>query len=231
MAATIFDSVFSGEIGSLARSRRRPSSSTGTRPGCASTSGACAGERAAIHGRRRRGSTARARCASAPTARRPGPVTDVSDRSYFREAIKTGKAFVSDGLTSRCTHRQVLVIAVPTRDAAREDRRGSWPARLLVKPTRPDQRTIDLGYSGLAILDRENQLVFSGFAHPRSLESIERFGKAQSGVLSDAPGLDGDSGHVVAFARSNVPQWTSSSTARAPRSSATRGAASSSSSC
>ena len=79
---------------------------------------------------------------------------------------------------------------------------------MLVKPTRPDERTIDLGYSGLAILDRENQLVFSGFTHPRSLESIKRFGKAQSGILSDTPGLERRLGPRVAYARSNVPQWS-----------------------
>ena len=69
-------------------------------------------------------------------------------------------------------------------------------------------RSIDLGYSGLAILDRDDQLVLSGFAHPRSLVALRRFGKASSGVLSDAPGLDGSPGHVVAFARSKVPRWS-----------------------
>jgi serine phosphatase RsbU (regulator of sigma subunit) len=141
------------------------------------------------------------------TVTSPGPVTDVSDRAYFREVIRTGKAFVSAGLTSRRTHRHVLVIAVPTRDV-KGTTTGILAGTLLVKPTRPNQRTIDLGYSGLAILDRENQLVFSGFTHPRSLDSITRFGKAQSGIVSDGRGLDGDSGHVVAYARSNVPQWS-----------------------
>ena len=48
---------------------------------------------------------------------RPGPVADVSDRSYFRQAIRNGLPFVSEGLTSRVSHRQVIVISVPTRDA------------------------------------------------------------------------------------------------------------------
>ena len=75
---------------------------------------------------------------------------------------------------------------------------------VLIKPSTNNQRAIDLGYSGLAILDRENQLVLSGFAHPRSRVALDRFGKATSGVLSDVPGLDGAPGHVVAFARSPV---------------------------
>jgi serine phosphatase RsbU (regulator of sigma subunit) len=139
--------------------------------------------------------------------RRPGPVADVSDRSYFREALRTGGPFVSEGLTSRVTHRAVIVISVPTRDE-RGEITGILAGTLLVKPTAANPRTADLGYSGLAILDRKNQLVFSGFAHPRSLVALKRLGKASSGVLSDTTGLDGGSGHVVAYARSTVPQWS-----------------------
>ena len=45
------------------------------------------------------------------------PLADVLDRSYFATALHTGRPFVSEGLTSRTTHRQVIVTAVPTRDA------------------------------------------------------------------------------------------------------------------
>jgi serine phosphatase RsbU (regulator of sigma subunit) len=138
---------------------------------------------------------------------KPRPVADVSDRAYFSTAIRTGKPYISSGLTARTSHRHVIVIAQPTRDAKGEIT-GVLVGTLLIKPATNNQRTIDLGYTGLAILDRENQLVLSDFAHPRSLVALRRFGKATSGVLSDAPGLDGSPGHVVAYARSAVPQWS-----------------------
>jgi serine phosphatase RsbU (regulator of sigma subunit) len=139
--------------------------------------------------------------------RKPGPVTDVSDRAYFRAAMETGQPYVSAGLTGRSNHQHVVVISVPTTDAAGEVT-GVLAGSLLVKPSKPNARTIDLGYSGLAVLDRQNQLVFSDFAHPRSLEALRQLGKAADGVLSDTRGLNGDPGHVVAYARSKVPQWS-----------------------
>ena len=36
--------------------------------------------------------------------------------------------------------------------------------------------------------------MLAGFAHPRSLVALKRFGKAPSGVLSDTTGLDGAAG-------------------------------------
>jgi serine phosphatase RsbU (regulator of sigma subunit) len=141
----------------------------------------------------------------------PGPVADVSDRAYFSSSIRTGKPFVSAGLIGRTTHRNVIVIALPTRDAKGEIT-GVLAATLLIAQPKPnasaDARTIALGYSGLTILDRQNQLVTSGFAHPASTVAIQRFGKAKAGVLSDVVGLDGEAGHVVAFAHSPTPQWT-----------------------
>jgi serine phosphatase RsbU (regulator of sigma subunit) len=207
VAATIFDSIFRGEIGTLdsmsqapvvvnrdTNGMRRYFQRVTKRNGQLFTGGLAWID-----------AQGKVRASSNVTS--PGPVTDVSDRAYFTEVLRTGKAFVSAGLTSRRTHRHVLVIAVPTRDA-KGTTTGVLAGTLLVKPTKPSPRTIDLGYSGLAILDRENQLVFSGFTHPRSLEAIKRFGKAESGILSDAPGLSGDRGHVVAYARSSVPQWS-----------------------
>ena len=139
--------------------------------------------------------------------RSPVTVRDVSDRAYFRTVVRTRQPYVSAGLTGRSNHQHVIVISVPTVDAAGE-LTGVLAGSLLVKPTKPSARTIDLGFSGLAVLDRDNQLVFSDFAHPQSLEALKRFGKATEGVLSDARGLDGEPGHVVAFAHSKVPQWS-----------------------
>jgi serine phosphatase RsbU (regulator of sigma subunit) len=138
---------------------------------------------------------------------RPGSI-NVADRGYFKTALRTGKPFVSAGLTSRKKHRQVIVIALPTRDLAGEITGVlAGTVRIMPPTSSSNQRSNDLGYGGLAILDRENQLVLSHFAHPKNQLALKHFGKATSGVQADTTGLDGKSGHVVAFAVSPTPQW------------------------
>ena len=134
-----------------------------------------------------------------------GKLPNVSDRDYFATTFTTGKPFVSEGLTSRVSKKQVIVMAVPTRDAQGRIT-GVLAGTLLIKPTRTSKPRIDLGYAGLVILDRKNQSILFDFAHPRSAPA--RFGTAASGVLSDTRGLDGASGHVIAYARAPVPDWT-----------------------
>ncbi len=136
-----------------------------------------------------------------------GTLPDVSDRDYFATTIRTGQPFVSEGLTSRLSHRQVIAMAVPTRNAQGQVT-GVLVGTLLIRPPRSSQPTIDLGYAGLVILDRKNQSILFDFVHPRSLPAPARFGHATSGVLADTRGLDGSSGHVIAYARAAVPDWT-----------------------
>lgn len=138
----------------------------------------------------------------------PARAPNVSDRGYFKTVLRTGHPFVSAGLIARTSHQRVIVIALPTRDLSNEIT-GVLAGTVHVRPptSASNQRTIDLGYSGLKILDRENQLVLSGFAHPKSMRALEHFGKATSGVRADTTGLDGKPGHVVAFAFSPGPQW------------------------
>ncbi len=138
---------------------------------------------------------------------RPVRIADVSDRSYYRQPIKTGAPFVSEGLTSRVTKEQVIATAVPTRDAAGK-LTGVLVGSLLLKPSNPSQASLDLGFEGLAIIDRKGQSLLAGFVHPERFDEGKRFGKAASGVVADTNGLDGESGHVLAFARAKVPGWT-----------------------
>ena len=137
----------------------------------------------------------------------PVRIADVSDRSYFRQPIKTGAPFVSEGLTSRVTNQQVIATGVPTRDAAGKVT-GVLVGSLLLKPSNPSQASLDLGFEGLAIIDRKGQSLLAGFVRPKRFEEGKRFGNAASGVVSDTKGLDGESGHVLAFARAKVPGWT-----------------------
>ena len=107
-----------GRSGHSTRCPRRPSSSTGTRPGCVEYFLRVTKRNGQLFTGGLAWIDAQGKVRASSTVTSPGPVTDVSDRAYFREAVRTGKAFVSAGLTSRRTHRHVLVIAVPTRDAA-----------------------------------------------------------------------------------------------------------------
>jgi serine phosphatase RsbU (regulator of sigma subunit) len=137
----------------------------------------------------------------------PGDIANISDRSYFRRAIETGKPFVSEGLKGKLNGQQVVATGVPTRDAAGKIT-GVLVGTLLIKPANPSQATLDLGFAGLAILDRKNQSILAGFVHPKKLAQPARFFQSANGVLSDTSGLNGQHGHVLAFARAKVPQWT-----------------------
>jgi serine phosphatase RsbU (regulator of sigma subunit) len=144
------------------------------------------------------------------TSRRaPGAIANASDRDYFRRTLRTGLPYVSAGITAHQTHDQVIVTAVATKDPAGRVS-GVLIGALLIRQARPNARSVDLGYAGLVILDRRNQSVLQGFARPRSTAGLARFAKGASafGVLSDTTGLDGRSDHVLAYARSSVPQWT-----------------------
>ena len=47
-----------------------------------------------------------------------GPAVDVSDRVYFKRVTATGKPYISAGLVGRKLRQPIVVVAVPTRDAA-----------------------------------------------------------------------------------------------------------------
>jgi serine phosphatase RsbU (regulator of sigma subunit)/anti-sigma regulatory factor (Ser/Thr protein kinase) len=133
-------------------------------------------------------------------------VLNVADRAYFREVMATGKSYISEGLTSRGSHQQIIVIAVPTHDAAGH-LSGVLAGALVVTPTSNAKSTADLGFQGLALLDRANQSVYAGLTHPTNTALLVRMGKQSVGTFSDSKGLDGRSGHVVAYATATLPQW------------------------
>ena len=207
VAATVFDLIFAGEIGTLQSISQAPVVMKTDEPEMLTYFKRVLAKNGKLFTGGLGWIDRQGKVRVSTNSQRPRPLADVSDRAYFRAAMRKRQPYVSAGLTGRSNHQHVVVISVPTVNSSGE-LTGVLAGSLLVKPTRPSARTIDLGYSGLAVLDRENQLVFSGFAHPRSLEALERFGKATEGVLSDARGLDGDPGHVVAYARSKVPQWS-----------------------
>ncbi len=107
----------------------------------------------------------RSRVSSNPPAPGEAPVS-VADRSYFQQAIK-GKPFVSEGLTTRRSSEHVVVMAVPTHDAAGRVS-GVLAGALLVSPTPTSQATIDLGFKNLVVLDRSGQSVLAGTSAGRA---------------------------------------------------------------
>jgi len=136
------------------------------------------------------------------------PPPSVADRSYFKAVVATGRPFVSEGLVTRsAANRRVVIMAVPTRDSTGRLTgvlAGAWE----LTPSPTDQRSIDLGFEGLVILDRaRKQVTLASFARPTNATLLARI-KTSDGVLTDVRGLDGSSGRVVAYANSTVPGWT-----------------------
>jgi serine phosphatase RsbU (regulator of sigma subunit) len=134
------------------------------------------------------------------------PGTRVADRSYFKAVMATGKPFVSEGITTRRSQERVVVLAVPTLDAAGRPS-GLLAGALLLRPTGVSAQSIRLGFGGLAVLDRTGQSVLTGFTRPANTRLVARMRQARAGVFDDTAGLDARSGHVVAFATSAVPAW------------------------
>ena len=117
----------------------------------------------------------------------------VADRSYFKAVVATGGPFVSEGLVTRTANRRVVIMAVPTHDGAGR-LTGVLVGALELKPSPTDQRSIDLGFEGLVILDRARQQVtLASFARPTNAAILPRI-KSGEGVLTDVRGLDGSSG-------------------------------------
>jgi serine phosphatase RsbU (regulator of sigma subunit)/anti-sigma regulatory factor (Ser/Thr protein kinase) len=135
-----------------------------------------------------------------------GMQVSVADRDYFKVAI-TGKPFVSEGLTSRLTKKKVMVMSVPSRDANGRVN-GVVTGSLEFQPSPTNQRAIDLGYEGMAMLDRKGQqLTLRSFEKPANAELVQRIRKGD-GTLTGVEGLDGGGDRVVAYANSPLPGWT-----------------------
>jgi serine phosphatase RsbU (regulator of sigma subunit)/anti-sigma regulatory factor (Ser/Thr protein kinase) len=133
--------------------------------------------------------------------------TNVSGRSYFKTAMATGAPYVSEGVTARHTRRQVIVMAVPTRDTHGRPA-GVLAGALLVNAFQVSGGSPDLGFTGLAVLDRRGRAVLAGFTQPRNTRLQQQLRQSQVGLLSGVRGLDGGDDHLVAYATAQIPGWT-----------------------
>jgi serine phosphatase RsbU (regulator of sigma subunit)/anti-sigma regulatory factor (Ser/Thr protein kinase) len=130
---------------------------------------------------------------------------DLSGRSYVWTVMATGKAFVSEGTTAWPGGAHVIVMAVPTRDA-RGRLTGVLAAAVLPGPFAITRGSLDLGDSGVSILDRAGRSVLAGFQRPTNLALLRSLGG--TGMRADTRGLDGSRDHAIAYTTSTIPGWT-----------------------
>jgi serine phosphatase RsbU (regulator of sigma subunit)/anti-sigma regulatory factor (Ser/Thr protein kinase) len=130
---------------------------------------------------------------------------DLSDRSYFWNVMATGQPFVSESITSRLIHKQVIVMAVPTRDA-RGRLTGVLAGALMLQPFAITRGTLDLGGAGLSILDRDGFSILTGSARPINTNLARTL--AGTGTIANTRGLNGSDGHAIAYSTSAIAGWT-----------------------
>ena len=136
-----------------------------------------------------------------------GSGLSVADRAYFTTVMSTGKPYISEGLVTRSDAKRVVIMAVPTRDTSGRVS-GVLAGAMELHQSRTSQRSIDLGFEGLVVIDRAGQqITLASFAHPENRALLPRIRK-RDGVLADTTGLAGDTGRVVAYANSPAAGWT-----------------------
>ena len=101
-----------------------------------------------------------------------------------------------------------MVTAVPTFDRAGH-LSGVLAGAMLLTPSKTNKRSIDLGFGGLVILDRDgHELTLKDFSAPRNTALLARMRVRKAELLADTHGLDRSGGHVVAYSTSPLPGWT-----------------------
>ena len=130
----------------------------------------------------------------------------VADRSYFKSVMATDAPFVSEGISARSSKRRIIVLAVPTHDA-RGNITGILAGALLVKKFDLRAGTDDLGFRGLAVLDRQGRAVFDDSGPPANTALARELRERQVGLLESSRGLNGRDDHLVAFATASLPGW------------------------
>ena len=130
---------------------------------------------------------------------------DLSGRSYVWHVQATEAPFVSERTDGWFGRGHVIVMAMPTRDA-RGRMTGVLAAAVRPQALMITRGALDLGDSGLVILDREGRSVLGGFTRPQNLALARTLGG--TGMRSDTVGLDGESDHAVAYTTSAIPGWT-----------------------
>jgi len=142
----------------------------------------------------------------ASTAHRTPRGVDLSKRLYVRRVFTTAKPFISGGLMGVRNRREIVVVAVPTFDEA-GTLSGLMAGAILVTPKPESKQAVDLGFGDLEIIDRNGRMLLTDLGRVTNRALLVRMRKQGAGVVAGVRGLDGSSGHVVAFATVRQPHW------------------------
>lgn len=136
-----------------------------------------------------------------------GPLVDLAKRQYVREVLAHDAPYVSSGLVGLTTGKAVVVIAVPT-----DDRQGKLSGvltgSLLLGAFRENRQTLELGYGGLEIVDRDGHELLAGLTPVRNLSLLKRIRSKPSGAVASSRDLAGNGDQAVAYANSTLSGWT-----------------------
>jgi len=207
LAATVFDTYFSGELSQLRSIAETAAVRAGNAPAMTAyfrrvqpkKGSAFSGGLGWID------RDGRVRASSAPTP--AGPALNVADRGYFRTVLASDKPFISGGLISRHGRRRLIVMAVPTHDSSGR-LNGVLAGALRLQQAAPSKQSVALGFQGVVVIDRDGQeLTEASFARPANTALLRRMRKHQTEVLSDTHGLTGSGGRVVAYATTPLAGW------------------------
>ncbi len=137
-----------------------------------------------------------------------GTTANISDREYFQQTLATRRPYVSGGLIGKQSRKPVVVVAIPTFDAAGR-LTGVLTGGIRLGSFGKSGQTEELGLSGLTVVDRNGQLILQqGLGHISNTALLSRMQAAKAGIINGTAGLEGGSGHVVAFSTAALPDWT-----------------------
>jgi hypothetical protein len=137
-----------------------------------------------------------------------GSTANISDREYFQQALATRRPYVSGGVIGKRLRKSLVVVAIPTFDAAGR-LTGVLTGGLRLGSLGKSGQTQELGLNGLTIIDRSGQLILEpGLGHVSNTALLARMRAAKTGVVKGTAGLEGGSHHVVAFSTAALPAWT-----------------------
>jgi anti-sigma regulatory factor (Ser/Thr protein kinase)/GAF domain-containing protein len=149
--------------------------------------------------------TGAVRVSTAPGGSAAAP--DVGSRKYVKLPLATGRPYVSGGLVTREPRLPGIVIAVPTRDAGGRIS-GVLAATIELRAVQAQRRELDLGYTGLALVDRNGRELLSGLAPVPNRSLLAHLERRRSTVVAGTHGLSGHGDDVVVSARATIPDWT-----------------------
>jgi anti-sigma regulatory factor (Ser/Thr protein kinase) len=135
-----------------------------------------------------------------------GGSANISDRTYFQQALATHRPYISAGLIGKQSGNALIVVAIPTFDS-RGRLSGVLSGAIRLDSLGQSEQTQDLGLDGLTVVDRNGRLILGGLVRVQNSGLLTRMREEKSGVVKGA-GLQNGSDRVVAFSRAALPDWT-----------------------